>query len=204
MDFLELNKANRSYRKFDRSVAVEEEQLKKLVELTRYTPSSVNMQPLKYFLSWREETNALIQPLTKWARALQPAEIPPKGHEPTAFIVICYDKNLGPGIDRFWKDVGIAAQTLLLGAVAMGLGGCLIGNFNPKAIKETLGLEDHLQPALLVALGKPQEEVVLLDAPRGSDLTYYRDEDQVHYVPKRMLSELLIASPCSKEPEEEA
>ena len=192
MDFLELNKKNRSYRNYDAAYAVTEEQLKKLVELTRFCPSSVNMQPFKYYLSCDPETNGRIQPLTKWARALQPMEIPKPGHYPTAFIVICYDETIGPGVERFWKDVGIVAQTIVLGASEMDLGGCMIGNFSPAKISAALELPATLRPVLIIAIGKPKETIVLWDAPAGSSLNYYRDEQDVHYVPKRMLSELLI------------
>lgn len=192
MDFLELNKKNRSYRNYDMTYAVTEEQLKELVELTRFCPSSVNMQPFKYYLSCDPATNARIQPLTKWARALQPMEIPKPGHYPTAFIVVCYDATIGPGIDRFWKDVGIVAQTIVLGAANIGLGGCMIGNYSPAKISEALELPESLKPVLIIAIGKPQETIRLLDAPEGADLNYYRDEQDIHYVPKRTLSELLI------------
>ncbi len=192
MNISELNKKNRSYRNFDQNHTISEAQLTSLVELTRFCPSSVNMQPFKYYLSWDAQTNALIQPLTKWARALQPMELPRPGHYPTAFIVICYDSTIGPGIERFWKDVGIVAQTIMLGAAEMDLGGCMIGNFSPAKVSEALSLADTLKPVLILALGKPAESVVLLDAPEGSDLNYYRDEQDVHYVPKRMLSEILI------------
>lgn len=192
MNFTELNKKNRSYRSFDESYCITKEQLEELVELTRFCPSSVNMQPFKYYLSFDKTTNHLIQPLTKWARALQPMELPRKGHCPTGFIIICYDTGIGPGVDRFWKDVGIVAQTILLGAVNMGIGGCMIGNFSPEKISETLLLPNHLKPVLIVALGKPDEQIVLTDAKENESINYYRDENDVHYVPKRTLNELII------------
>jgi hypothetical protein len=45
---------------------------------------------------------------------------------------------------------------------------------------------------LIIAIGKPQETIKLLDVPEGADLHYFRDENDIHYVPKRTLSELLI------------
>lgn len=192
MDFLEINKKNRSYRGYDETYKVTLAQLEEMVETTRFCPSSVNIQPFKYFLSADEKTNAVIQPLTKWARALQPMELPRKGHCPTAFIVICYDSTIGPGAERFSKDIGIVAQTLVLAAVNMGLGGCMIGNYSPQKVSEALGLPSNLHPVLIVAFGKPDENIVLLDAQEGSDINYYRDENDVHYVPKRTLNELII------------
>jgi nitroreductase len=192
MDFVEFNKRNRSYRNYDESYVITRNQLEELITLTRFCPSSVNMQPFKYYLSSDKSTNNLIQHLTNWDRALQPMELPRKGHCPTGFIVICYDSEIGPGIERFWKDTGIVAQTILLGAVNMGLGGCMIGNFSPEKISEALMLSNHLKPVLLIALGKPDEKIVLTDAKEGEDINYYRDENDTHYVPKRTLNELII------------
>ena len=183
MDFIAFNKKNRSYRNYDESYTITKTQLEELIMLTRFCPSSVNMQPFKYYLSYDKSTNDIIQPLTKWARALQPMELPRKGHCPTGFIVICYDTTIGPGI---------VAQTILLGAVDKGLGGCMIGNFSPEKISEALVLPSNLKPALIVALGKTDEKIVLLDAEEGADINYFRDINDIHYVPKRTLSELII------------
>lgn len=49
-NFKELVKKNRSYRGYDESYIFTKEQLEDYVDITRYTASSVNMQPLKYFI----------------------------------------------------------------------------------------------------------------------------------------------------------
>ncbi|MBQ9535330.1 MAG: nitroreductase family protein [Clostridia bacterium] len=188
----ELILKNRSYRGYDESVRVTREQLMELADCARLAPSSQNFQPLKYYLSCDAETNAKIQPLTGWARQLQPIELPHPGHCPTGFIVICYDSDIGPGAQRFAKDVGIAAQTMLLAAAEMGLGGCMIGNFSPAKLSEALALPERLQPVLVVAIGKPDERVVLTELEPGGSTDYYRDEDDVHYVPKRRLEDVII------------
>ena len=191
MDFLQLVEKNRSYRGFDESAQVSRGQLERLVECARLCPSSVNMQPLKYYLSCDAETNARIQPLTGWARRLPEKNLPYPGHRPTAFIVICHDTLLAPNPERFYKDVGIVAQTILLGAVDMGLGGIMIGNFAPEKVRQALGLRETLVPVLILALGKPDETIVLEEAKDG-ETGYYRDADDVHHVPKRPLSELIV------------
>ena len=89
-------------------------------------------------------------------------------------------------------QVGIAAQTILLAAVEAGLGGLMIGNFNAEALSSALSLPSHLVPQLVLALGKPAETVVLTEAEPGVSLAYYRDAEDVHYVPKRRLEDVVI------------
>lgn len=193
MDILSLIKKSRSYRSFDESCPVPPETLERLVECARFAPSGVNLQPLKFILSKTAETNSVIRPLTHWAGKLAgKISLPPPGHNPTAYIVICVDKSLLPGGTPD-TDVGIAAQTLLLAATAMGFGGCMIGAFNREEAKRALCLPNELQPALIVALGKPDEDIILEDAQ--ADVDYYRDENGVHHVPKRPLSELIYELP---------
>ncbi len=99
---------------------------------------------------------ARIQKLTKWARALPDLNLPHDGMHPTAFIVICQDLLIGESIPRYQKDVGIVAQTILLGANEMGLWGCMIGNYSAKEVINELSLNENLQPVLLIALGEPK------------------------------------------------
>ncbi len=188
----ELVKKNRSYRGYDESRRVTEEELREMVDCARLTASSVNMQPLKYYLAWEKEEVDRIQSLTAWARGLPEMTLPHEGMRPTAFMVICQDRKLQDSLARFQKDVGIAAQTILLAAVEMGLGGCMIGNFGADSVRQELGLSEDLAPLLIVAIGKPAEKIVLTEVGEGESVAYYRDENDVHYVPKRRLEDIII------------
>lgn len=182
---------NRSYRGYDETREVTREELRDLVEHARLTPSSVNKQALKYYLACdREETNR-IQPLTAWAKALK-KEVPYEGHYPRAFIVICQDTAISPALEAYLKDVGIVAQTMLLRSVELGLGGCMIGSFQKDALHQTLQLPESIRPLLVLAIGKPDETIVIEDVNAQGDITYYRDEQDVHHVPKRTVDELII------------
>ena len=86
--------------------------------------------------------------------------------------------------------MGIAAQTLLLAAAEKGLGGLMIGAFDPAGVKELLKLPDHLVPQLLLALGKPDETIVITEVKDGVT-RYWRDEHDTHYVPKRRLEDII-------------
>ena len=188
--FRDLVIKNRTYRGFDENYRIDRETLLELIDLTRYTAASANLQPLKYFVACDKETVDKIQPLTKWAGALAHLNLPYPGTRPTAFIVICQDYAISAA-NGMLKDVGIVAQTITLGAAEKGLGCCMIGSFDLGNLKETLSLPENIEPKLVIALGKPAETVRLVEAKDGN-VTYYRDENDVHYVPKRPLDEIIL------------
>lgn len=188
--FKDLVKQSRSYRKFDESQCVPKEILLDVIDTARFCPASINIQPLKFVYCNDPDKNRVIFPLTAWARLLPEYKGPEEGARPTAYIIICTDKNITTNEKRFATDVGIAAQTMMLAAAEHGFGGCIIGSFNPETLSLALSLPDHLHPSLILALGKPDEEIILEDV-KGST-NYYRDPDFVHHVPKRTLGEVAI------------
>lgn len=183
---------NRSYRGFNENRAITRQELTDMVDCARLTASFVNAQPLKYYIAWKKEEVSKIQALTKWARGLPELQLPHPGMCPTGFIVILQDTAIGDSLARFQKDCGIVAQTILLRATEMGLGGCMIGNFGAGSVKEALNLPEHLAPLLIVAIGEPAETVVIREIESGESTGYYRNEQDVHYVPKRKLDDILI------------
>ena len=62
---------------------------------------------------------------------------------------------------EWWCDDGIAAQTMLLEATRRGLGGCMIGAIQKEKLRQALQIPDNLMIRLVLALGKPAEQVVL-------------------------------------------
>ncbi len=192
MKIKELAEKNRSYRGYDETRRVTREELTEFVECARLCPSSVNVQPLKYRLVYEKEEVDRLQAQTKWARALPDLHLPHEGMCPTAFIVICQDTRISDSMARYQKDVGIVAQTMLLAATEMELGGCMIGNFGAASVRETLGLPEYMAPMLVVAFGKPAETIVLTEIEDGESTNYYRDEKDVHYVPKRKLEDIIL------------
>ena len=192
MDFKELVIRNRSYRGYDSSRTVSREELVHMVDCARLAASSVNQQPLKYVVVNKPDVTAAVQKTTKWAKGLPELTLPHPGKEPTAFIVICQDLTISENTKRFVRDVGIVAQTILLAAVEMGLGGCMIGNYNREELIRALNLDKTLEPMLVVAIGKPDEQIELTEPGEDGSVAYYRDENDVHYVPKRSLEDVII------------
>jgi nitroreductase len=160
-----------------------------LVDLARCTASAANRQPLKYILSADSETNARIFSCLAWAAYLKDWKGPGPGERPAAYIVILVDEKISKD---WWCDDGIAAQTILLGAIEQGLAGCMLGSIQKEKLRSELDIPDHLMIRLVLALGEPAESVVLEDIEPGGDIRYWRDEKGVHHVPKRKLKELII------------
>lgn len=183
--------SSRSYRSFDESVKISNQMLADWVDHARYAPSSINLQVLKFYTVTDAALCEKILANTRWAGKIKDQKLPPEGHAPVAYVVICADKGVVPTAENFDKDVGICAQTIMLAACEGGFGGCMLGSFSPDALTEILELDENLVPKLVLALGKPDERVELVgEAPDGS-VTYYR-EGGVHYVQKRRLENILI------------
>lgn len=180
----------RSYRRFYQEERVNEDILKELVDLARLTASTANSQALKFRLVVTPQECGNVFPAIAWAGAIPDWPGPAEGERPAAYILICCDQTLGK--NKLW-DEGIAAQTILLGAVEKGLGGCMIGSFKRGQVAQALGIDqERYQLSLLLALGKPKEVVTLVPVKADGDVRYYRDENQAHYVPKRALEDLLL------------
>jgi len=187
--FKDLVRSNRSYRRFDEAAIVEHKTLEELVELARLSASAANRQPLKYILSCARAPNASIFAQLAWAGYLQEWKGPAEGERPGAYIIILGDTKI---TGDFNCDHGIAAQSILLGAVEKGLGGCILGSIRRDELRAALNIPEHLEILLVLALGKPAEQVVVEDVGPNGDIKYWRDADGVHHVPKRPLSDLII------------
>jgi len=190
VQFLDLVRRNRSIRRFREDERLNRETLLELVDLARQAGSSMNLQPLKFFLSFTPETNARIFPLVKWAGYLKGWSGPADGERPAAYIIIFGDRTIG---DAFSHDTGIAAQTILLGAVEKGINGCMLGSFTHTEVRDALDIPDHLETQLILALGLPAEKSVLEEVDETGSIRYWRDEHEVLPVPKRPLEDLIFS-----------
>ena len=180
-----LLKRNRSYRGYDSSRKVSEDELRKLVSVTTLVASGMNRQTLRYRLVTADAHKVL--PLVTLGAALPQEHLPHPGMEPQAYIVVCSTVPEDRVVDI---DLGIAAQSILLKATEMGLGGIFILNFNKNEMRKALALP--LDPIAVIAIGKPAERIFLVGADGETpDLAYYR-KDGVHFVPKLSLSQILI------------
>lgn len=187
-------KKNRSYRRFNEQREIAPETLKELISLARYAPSAANRQPLKYIISHEQEKNEKIFPCLSWAGYLENWTGPEPGERPAAYVIILNDNEINQEPEAAKTDVGIAAQSILLGAVRKDLGGCIFGAIDRKKLRQNLDIQDRYDIMNIIALGEPDEKIVLETSESKEDIKYWRDEQGVHHVPKRPLNELILNS----------
>ena len=120
----------------------------------------------------------------KWAGYLSDWDGPADSEAPAAYLILLSPESTG--VSQI--DVGIAAETILLAAAEAGVGGCMILNFPREALTERYKLASNYKIELVISLGVPAEKVEIETMKEGN-VRYYRDENDVHHVPKRALSE---------------
>jgi len=187
--FDDVIRKSRSYRRFYQETAIGMNTLRELVDLARYSPSGGNLQPLKYILSADPEKNALIFRNLVWAAYLKDWPGPEEGERPSAYVILLGDTEISKSVA--W-DHGISAQTIILGAASRGFGGCMIATINKERLRHDLDIPPRYEILLALALGKPKETVVIDTVGSDGNIKYWRDDEDVHHVPKRSLDEIII------------
>lgn len=183
----ELIKKSRSYRRFDTERRISEEELLLMIESARCSPSAANRQRIRFALVNDKEICDKIFPNLSFAGYLKEWNGPIESERPAAYIVLFTATQIDTSLSI---DIGIAAQSILLTATEMGLGGCMFRSFKREELEQILN-KDGYSPELVIALGKPTENVYLTEVKNG-DIKYYRDENDDHVVPKYSLNELII------------
>ena len=184
-----LIRKNRSYRRFNQKKAISTDILKKLVNYARLSPSSANIQPLKYYISNSAAKNEFIFSAISWAGYLKGWHGPTEGEKPSAYIIILGDTAIKK---NFSIDPGICAQSIMLGAVEEGFGGCMIGSIKKEQLQDDLSIPAQYEILLVLALGKPAEKVIIDEIEKNESIKYWRDNSNAHHVPKRKLNDITL------------
>lgn len=189
MTLAELVVAARTCRRFKGSMGLPSGVLGDLVDLARFCPSARNAQPLRYALISDSEARETMFSLVTFGAALKPEQRATAQQHPGAYIVILAPLDLSAmGL----MDVGIAAQTINLAATAAGLACCMIGAFSKPGVINLLGTPAELEPKLVLALGAPDEERQITTLGPDGNTSYFHDDHDVHWVPKRSLEDVVI------------
>jgi len=183
----ELVKKNRSYRRFDGNYHIDNSIIIELISLTRFCASAANLQPVRYHVSNSPAMNDKIFKTLSWAGYLNDWDGPSESEKPSAYITL-----LAESTPKYLLcDAGIVCQTMLLGAVEYGLGGCIIGSIDRHRLKSELQFSGNYNIILALALGKPTENVVITDTSDETKFKYFRKND-THFVPKLVKEKLIV------------
>lgn len=154
--------SKRSY--LDQPVSVEE--LQRIFEKIRWTPSCANKQPWRFvFVQERAQHEKLVQTLAKGNEWATNAPI---------LVAICgrerddYTREDDP-VEYYQFDCGMATMSLLLAAVDEGLMAHPMAGYSAPDVKKALDIPDDCRVLCVVALGYEGSLDLLDDATRKKD-----------------------------------
>jgi nitroreductase len=185
MEVFECIQKRNSIRRFTQDPILVED-LTKIIDAVRISPSAANLQPLEFIIINEKEKCDEIFPQTFWASYLIPPWKPDLGERPTAYISIINNQPENSYVDF---DIGISMAYIVLAAQALQLGSCILYKINRKNLKKILKIPDSIQLKALVALGYKNETVKREE--NFKEVKYWRDENEIFHVPKKPLSYII-------------
>lgn len=183
----QLMNERKATRQFDPNFHLAEEEVHELIEMATTSPSSSNLQPWRFIVVRDEDVRKQLRPLAlnqaqiEEASAIVVIVADTRMHERVEQINRMnetsgymtkeqadrkierdYETYEGKSdIERFkiaMFDAGLITMSLTLAATAKGIDSGIMGGFDPEGVASLFKLEEHLVPAILVALGKRREE----------------------------------------------
>jgi nitroreductase len=175
--------------------------LKRMVNAARLAPSAANLQVLEFFVVTSKPLCAKIFKHLRWAGYIAPNGTPKPNCEPTAYIAILVnakkvsqslvkrdEQAIRYSFNPDLRDIGAAAENIILTAESKNIASCWLGAINKQGIKKLLSLPRHLDVDSVIALGYPDSRSMPVKC-KGS-VMYFIDEKGVLNVPKRPLKEI--------------
>ena len=167
MDFFDVVKARKSVRAFKKE-EIEPAVMSQLLEAVRSCPTAGNLQAYQIYLV---ETPEMIRSLAKAAYGQTCVSGAP------AVLVFCTDaprsaaKYSERGATLYCvQDATIAATFAHLAAVALGLGGVMVGAFSEAEVARVIDAPTTQRPVLMLPVGYPDETPAPTDRRTLDDL----------------------------------
>ncbi|VAV84161.1 hypothetical protein MNBD_DELTA01-787 [hydrothermal vent metagenome] len=157
--FYELYLRRRSIREFS-GRDIEEDVLRRLLEVLRMAQSAANRQPWHFIVVRDEQREAFNEVFTKDGFKAAPV-----------LIVACAEPERAwerkpDGRNYAWVDVTIAVTEMIGAATAEGVGSCWVAAIEPLKVKELLGIPDKIDVVGVIAMGYPNEELRQIEKDR--------------------------------------
>lgn len=170
----------RTYRKFLRR-HVENEIIDEIAESGRISSCGMNRQAIKLVVVKNPEYVKKINSLVKYAGALPPELGTPHADEiPDFFIAVIEDTSVAPASDT---DAGLVIGNMTACAWMYGVGSCIMGAIDRKAIKELFNIPEEKMLHSVIAFGYPKFKSYVTEFK--GDTKYFLDADGNTCVPKK-------------------
>ena len=159
MDFLEMMSSRYSCRSFNPEKGVSRDELIKIVEAGRLTPSGCNSQPWKFIVVDSPEAKEKLCDAIVVANGLTGA---PWRHQVPAFIILVEEPaKVMPSVIEHYKksqrfapgDIGAACMNMCHTAFSLGLDTCIIGMNDQNKMEEFFGIPHGHEARLVLAIG---------------------------------------------------
>ncbi len=147
---MQIIKNRRSIRKFTEQM-VDENTIKKVIEMGTWAPSGLNNQPWKFIIIKDKELKAKVAQQTRYSQIIRNAPV---------CIAIFLDNSRSYNRTKDVQAIGACIQNMLLTIHAMGLGGVWLGEILNKReqVEKILNVTSELELMAVVALGYPAEK----------------------------------------------
>jgi nitroreductase len=129
--------------------------LDELMEAIRLTPSCFNKQPWRYLFLESDEARQ------KAAAALAEGNRPWASRAPLLVVGFAREQDdcVLPDRAYYQFDLGLSAMNLMLAATQRNLVARPMAGFDPEKVRQAFGLEAHQEPLIVLAIGKPSDDL---------------------------------------------
>lgn len=146
MEFLDLAKQRCTTRGFN-DTAIPEEDLQKVLSVSRLAPSACNRQPQRIIVVREPENLSKVQKAYKIFGS-------------SCVLIVCRDRRnelIRPFDNKCSGDldIGIVCDHIMLAARELGVGSVMVGLFDPAIIRKEFDLPEYIEPTALLILGYP-------------------------------------------------
>lgn len=190
METFEAIRSRRSVKDFDPEHRMSEEEIRQLVDLALLSPTSFNIQNWRFLLVTETEQKQALQQAAWGQRQVGDASLVillcaylgahenaerywTNAPEPVRQMLVpmigpFYEEQPERQRDEALRSIGIAGQTIMLAAKAMGYDTCPMIGFDPDAVARVVRLPEHHIIGMMITLGKALKPA----NPRGGQLPY--------------------------------
>ena len=180
MEFMKIVMSRYATKKFD-GKKIPDAKLDELLEMVRFAPSAINLQPWKITVVTDQKTKELLKPaafdqeqittcshllvfcadpdydnlIKKLAALLKKSGVPDEMQDRIIGMATQFTKPMSPEQRLAWSQAQtyLALGNALNGAKALGFDSCPMGGFDPKEFSRILKIPSPLVPTMLCPVG---------------------------------------------------